>query len=46
MKVLALVIALLWKHGIQVYAYLDDILLSADSYQVALGAVQLALQYT
>jgi len=44
-KVLAPVIALLRKHGIQIYAYLDDILLAADSYQVALEGVQLALKY-
>jgi hypothetical protein len=43
-KSLAPVIAYLRKHGIQVYAYLDDILLVGDSFPDALDAVRMALQ--
>jgi len=44
-KVLAPVIAHLRRHGVQVYAYLDDILLASDSLQEARQAVRLALDF-
>jgi len=44
-KVLAPVIAHLRKHGVQVYAYLDDILIASDSQSAAHEAVRLALDF-